>query len=80
MITFIDWLLLHREDTRVHPLLEGLRIFVVPSLNPDGASRALDHYGICNSSIGSNNAQGIDLDSSFSGDTNICNVLVFFPG
>ena len=46
-------------------LLQSIRIHVLVSANPDGGEKA--EMGSCNGDKGKTNADGIDLDTAFTG-------------
>lgn len=55
----------YREDDRARNLLDNVRLFVMPSINPDGFEAARE--GSCNSmhGPGRENARGFDLNRDF---------------
>ncbi|KAK9955727.1 hypothetical protein ABG768_015583 [Culter alburnus] len=51
------------RNPAVTKLIDRSRILILPCVNPDGREQA--HEGLCSSSVGHNNAHGIDLDTDF---------------
>ncbi|XP_076452817.1 carboxypeptidase D-like isoform X2 [Babylonia areolata] len=53
----------HSSDNFIQQLLKEIQVHMVPSLNPDGAARAME--GRCGKGPGHGNHHGVDLDTNF---------------
>lgn len=53
------------KDATVDKILRGVRVHLVPTLNPDSTAELPSPEIKCDSEINTKNAKGIELDSSF---------------
>ena len=63
-IIYLAMFLLNNQDNeRCQAILENMRLYLMPSLNPDGFEKSTE--GMCDFSKGRNNADGIDINRDF---------------